>query len=109
MLITEQFLNDAGRRSPMARAAMVQAGDKNRVKSLINFLISIGACEITYGEVEFLGLPVYKKNYSFLAEPLIYVLLEPKDFVSFKSLDNPVALEVAHIRNGLIGIQRRQY
>ena len=107
MLITQRFLDDVGRRSPMARAAMAQAGDKIRIKAMINVLVTSGACEIKYEEAEALKLPVYEKKYSFLAEPLVYVLLNAVDFARFKPLNNSIALEVAHIRNGLIGIRKR--
>ena len=105
MLITKKFLDDVGRRSPMAREAMVQAGDKNRVKALKNFLVSIGSCEITHEDARNLNLPVFKKKYSFSSTHLIYVLLPPPVFARFKRLANSIDLEIAHIRNGLIGIQ----
>lgn len=108
MFITRKFLDEAGRRSPMARMAIVQAGDRNRIKALKNFLISVGACEITYKEAESLGLEIRKKKYSFSTVCLSYVLMDAQDFDSFKPLKNPVDLEVAHIRNGLIGIRRGQ-
>ena len=108
MFITRKFLYEVGRRSPMARMAMVQAGDRNRIKALKNFLISVGACEITYKEAENLGLEIRKKKYSFSTVCLSYVLLDAQDFDSFKPLKNSVDLEVAHIRNGLIGIRKGQ-
>jgi hypothetical protein len=85
---------------------MVQAGDKHRVEALKMFLISVGCCEITRDDIEDLGLNVYKKKYKFCAAPLIYVLLDAETFGRFKPLTNDVALEVAHMRNGVIGIRR---
>jgi hypothetical protein len=108
MLITKKFLDDTGRRSLIARAAMVQAGDKNRIKALKNFLISVGACEMTFDDAKTLNLPLCKKQYSFLTSPMTFVLLDAANFKRFKPLKNGVALEIAHARNGLIGIQRKQ-
>ena len=108
MIITEKFLDDTGRRSPIARAAMVQAGDKIRVKALKDALISIGACEITKTDVEMLNLPIYQKKYIFLASPIIFTFLDKEAFGHFKPLKNGVALEIAHARNGLIGLLRKQ-
>ena len=106
MNITKQFLDDVGARSPVAREAMVQAGDKNRIKALLDALISIGACDITFEDIEKLQLPVYKKKYSFSATTLTCVLLDEHTFNRFRRLTDPVALEVAHIRNGVIGLRK---
>jgi hypothetical protein len=108
MIISEKFLDDIGRRSPIARAAMVQAGDKIRVKALKDALVSIGACEITKNDVEMLNLTIYQKKYVFLASPIIFAFLDKETFKHFKPLRNGVALEIAHARNSLIGILRRQ-
>ena len=106
MIITKKFLDDAGRRSPMARMAMVQAGDKVRIKALKNALISIGACEITREEADALGVPIRQKKYAFLAAPMTFALLDDETFVRFKTLKSDVTLEIAHVRNGLIGLCR---
>ena len=108
MIFTEKFLDDAGRRSPMVRAAMVQAGDKIRVKALKNALVSIGACEMTQDDAAALNLPIYKRKYVFMAFPVTYTLLDKETFERFKPLKNGVALEIAHARNGLIGILRNK-
>jgi hypothetical protein len=107
MHITKEFVESAGGlRSPIVRHAMVQAGDKHRVEALKMFLVSVGCCEITRDDIETLGLSVYKKKYKFCAAPLIYVLLDAETFSKFKPLTNDIDLEVAHIRNGVIGIKR---
>jgi hypothetical protein len=90
----------------MVRRAMIQAGDKHRVEALKMFLISVGSCEITHDDITALGLTVYKKKYRFCAEPLVYVLLDADTFARFKPLTNDIDLEVAHIRNGVIGIRK---
>ena len=107
MLITKKFLDDVGHRSPIARGAMVQAGDKVRIKALKDALISIGACEITQKDVEILNLPIYKRKYSFLATIMNFVLLDEETFERFKPINNGTALEIAHAVNGLIGLRRR--
>jgi len=86
---------------------MVQAGDKVRVKALKDALISIGACEITQNDVEMLNLPIYQKKYVFLASPIIFTFLDKETFEHFKPLKNGAALEIAHVRNGLIGLLKR--
>jgi hypothetical protein len=107
MYITKKFIESAGgSRSPIVRHAMVQAGDKHRVEVLKMFLISVGCCEITRADVETLKLNVYKKKYKFCAAPLIYALLDAETFSRFKPLTNDVDLEVAHLRNGVIGIRK---
>jgi hypothetical protein len=107
MYITKKFVDSAGGpRSPIVRHAMVQAGDKHRVEALKMFLISVGCCEITFDDIKTLGLSVYKKKYKFCAASLIYVLLDAETFSRFKPLTNDVDLEVAQIRNGVIGIRR---
>jgi hypothetical protein len=107
MYITKKFIESAGgSRSPMVRHAMVQAGDKHRVEALKMFLISVGCCEITHDDIETLGLTVYEKKYKFCAAPLIYVLLGAENFKRFTPLTNAIDLEVAHIRNSVIGIRR---
>ena len=108
MIISEKFLDDAGRRSPMVRAAMVQAGDKNRVKALKDALVSIGACEMTQDDAAALNLPIYQRKYAFMAFPITYTLLDKETFERFKPLKNGIALEIAHARNGLIGILRKK-
>jgi hypothetical protein len=105
MLITKQFLDDAGRRSPMARSAMVQAGDKARIGALKAALVSIGVCEISQQEAEELKLPLRQKKYAFLAGTMTFALLDENTFARFKPLADPVSLEIAHARNGLIGIR----
>lgn len=90
----------------MARAAMVQAGDKLRINALKAFLISVGVCEITFENIEEFNLPVYDKCYSFTKTVLTYVLLNTETFACFKPLTSPVALEIAHMRNGVIGIRK---
>ena len=107
MIITEKFLDDTGQRSSIARAAMVQAGDKIRIKALRDALISIGACEITQNDAEALNLPIHQKKYAFLASPITFTLLDKETFEHFKPLKNGVALEISHARNGLIGILRK--
>ena len=106
MIITEKFLNDTGRRSPAARAAMVQAGDRIRIKALKDALISIGVCEITQDNVKSLNLPICQKKYAFLAFPITFAFLYEETFEHFKPITNGVALEIAHARNGLIGLRR---
>ena len=108
MFITKKFLDTAGRHSPEVRSAMVQAGDKNRIKALKSFLISIGVCEITFEDVKNFNLTVQERKYSFSTVVLTYAFLENEYFNRFKRLENPVLLEIAHIRNGLIGIRKRE-
>jgi hypothetical protein len=108
MIITSKFLDDVGRRSPIARAAMVQAGDKVRIRALKDALISIGACEITQNDVEALNLPTCQKKYAFMASPMTFALLDKEIFERFKSIKNGASLEIAHARNGLIGLRRQQ-
>jgi hypothetical protein len=108
MYITKEFIEKAGGpRSPMVRWAMVQAGNKHRVDALKKFLISAGSCEITFREIEALGLTVFEKKYSFCASPLTYVLLDSGTFGRFKPIKNSVDLEIACMRDGVIGIRRR--
>ncbi|MDR1510973.1 MAG: hypothetical protein LBS53_15215 [Synergistaceae bacterium] len=107
MYITKKFVESAGGpRSAAVRQAMVQAGDKHRVEALKMFLISVGCCEITRGDIESLGLSAREKKYRFCAAPLVYVLLDAETFSRFKPLTNDIDLEAAHIRNGVIGIKR---
>ncbi|MDR1915712.1 MAG: hypothetical protein LBQ58_03945 [Synergistaceae bacterium] len=106
MLITKEFLDKVGRNSPIARAAMVQAGDKGRIRALMKFLISVGSCEITLAEARALGLPIQEKKYCFMSDSITYVLLDGSTFERYKPLTNAVDLQVAHIRNGIIGIRR---
>jgi hypothetical protein len=107
MIITKEFLDKAGRRSPLARAAMAQAGDKYRVEALKKFLLSVGSCEITLGDAKALGVPAREKEYCFMAGAITYVLLDPETFRRFKPLTNAIDLQAAHARNGVIGIQAR--
>ena len=107
MIITSKFLDDTGHRSPAARAAMVQAGDKIVIKALKDAFISIGVCEITRENVKTLNLPVCKKKYASLASPITFVFLDEETFKHHKPIKNGAALEIAHARNGLIGIRRK--
>jgi hypothetical protein len=59
---------------------------------------------MTFDDITALGLTVREKRYRFCAAPLIFVLLDAETFARFKPLTNNVDLEVAHIRNGVIGI-----
>ena len=91
MKITKEFLDNVGRRSAIARSAMVQAEDKSRIKALKEALISIGACEITREDAEMLNLTIYHRRYSFLSSTLNFVLLDDRDFSRFKSLKDGVS------------------
>ena len=107
MYLTKKFIENAGGpRSPMVRRAMVQAGDRHRVEALKKFLISVGSCEITRDDITSLGLTVFEKRYKFCSAPLTYVLMDEETFSRFKPLTNNVDLEVAAIRNGVIGIRK---
>jgi hypothetical protein len=107
MNITKGFIEKAGGpRSPIVRAAMVQAGNKIRVEALKMFLLSVGSCEITFDEIDSLGLPVYEKKFSFCGAPMTYALLPPKLFGRYRRLADNVDLEVTRVRNGVIGIMR---
>ena len=109
MNITKEFIERAGGpRSPIVRSAMVQAGDKIRVEALKMFLLSVGSCEITFEEIESLGLPIYEKKFSFCGAPMTYVLLSPKIFGRFRRLTDNVDLEVTRVRNGVIGIMLKE-
>jgi hypothetical protein len=108
MHLTKKFIENAGGlRSPLVRQAMVQAGNKHRVEALKAFLISAGSCEITFDEIKSLELTVFEKKYSFCASPLTYALLDAATFGRFKPINNSVDLEVACMRDGVIGIRRR--
>lgn len=107
MIITQQFLDDVGRRSPMARSAMGQAGDKIRLKALKKVLVSNGACEITFEDISRLGLVVMEKSFCFTPTRLIFVWLDEINFNKFKSITNTIALEVALCRHGVIGLRRK--
>ena len=109
MLITKNFLDTVGRRSSIARHAMVQAGDKNRIKALISFFISTGACEINFSDVKTHNLTVIKKKYSFMAKPLLLVPLKPEIFKNYSRLTDSSSLQASHILNGVIGLQMEQY
>jgi hypothetical protein len=107
MNITKKFIENAGGpRSPMVRRTLVQAGNKHRVEALKMFLISVGSCEITHDDIRILGLTIYRKRYSFCASCLTYVLLDEETFNRFKPLTNNIDLEVARVRNGVIGIRK---
>lgn len=108
MIITKELIENCGNRSPMIRSAMVRAGDKIRIVALKKALLSIGSCVLTFEDVGRNGYLVQEKKFSFSLTPLIYVLLAPDDFVKYPSITSPIALEVAHIRNGLIGIRRKK-
>lgn len=105
MFITKRFLENVDKRSPMARQAMVKAGDKARIRTLKKFFISVGACEIRKGDAEKLGVPIIKHKYAFLGEHINIVLLGKSDFNKFPRITDPVKLEAAHIINGVIGLQ----
>jgi hypothetical protein len=110
MYITKKFIENAGGlRSPMVRHAMVQAGGKHRVEALKAFLISVGSCEITFDEIKSLGLTVFEKKYSFCASPLTYAFLDVKTFERFKPIKNGVDLEIAFMRDGVIGIRKASH
>jgi hypothetical protein len=107
MYINKKFIEGAGGlRSPMVRQAMVQAGGKHRVEALKAFLVSVGSCEITFDEIKALGLTVFEKKYSFCAAPLTYALLGADAFERFKPIKNSVDLEIACMRDGVIGIRK---
>jgi hypothetical protein len=107
MYITKRFIESAGGlRSPMVRQAMVQAGGKHRVEALKKFLISVGSCEITFDEIKSLGVTVFEKKYSFCPSPLTYVFLDAEIFERFKPIKNSVDLEIAFMRDGVIGIRK---
>ena len=106
MNITKNFKEQAcGLRSPAVRHAMVQAGNKHRIDALKKFLVAVGSCEISYEEINALGLVINEKKFGFCSAPFTYVLLGEVDFGRFKSIENTVDLEVARIRNGVIGIR----
>ncbi|MDR1322549.1 MAG: hypothetical protein LBK56_14200 [Gracilibacteraceae bacterium] len=107
MIITKEFLDNAGRRSALARKALVQAGDQHRNEALKKFLLSVGSCEITMNDLEVLGLRAYEKKYCFMAEPLIYALLDAETFKRCKRFDDIIDLQAAYARNGVIGILAR--
>jgi len=107
MHITKEFLDTVGRRSPMARSAMVQAGDKKRIEALLNALVSIGACEITRAEIAELGLEIKEKRFPFTPVPLKFVMLGDTAFSKFEPLTTSLALEYSHMRNGVIGIREK--
>ena len=109
MLITDEFLKTVDPRSPLARQAMVQAGDKSRIRALKQALISIGCCEIKPADVHRLGLIVYRKKYCFMPTAINIVLLSDEQFKDFLQIQTPVDLEVAYIRNGLIGLNGGRY
>lgn len=107
MLITKRFLDIVGRRAPMARRAMIQAGDKIRIKALKEALISIGVCGITFEDISILGLDVQEKHFSFTPKPLIFVLLDEKTFNEYKPITNSIELQVSLYTNGVIGLRRK--
>jgi len=108
MWITKEFLDTVGRRSPMARSSMVQAGDKLRINALINALISIGACEITREDIADLELEIKEKRFSFTPAPIKFVMLDNTTFSKFEPLMTPLDLEYSHMRNGVIGIREKR-
>lgn len=107
MIITQQFLDDVGWRSPMARSAMGQAGDKIRLKALKKFLVSNGACEITFEDISRLGLVVMEKSFCFTPTRLVFVWLDEKTFSKFKPVTNTIVLDGALYRHGVIGLRRK--
>ena len=104
MLITREFIEKAGKRSPIVREALVKAGDKNRIVALKDAFISIGCCELTREDVERMKRPVNVKKYCFMSSPISFVMLSPDEFKGFKQITTPVDLEVAYIKHGLIGL-----
>lgn len=108
MFITKELVENVGKRHPMIRAAMVQAGDKGRIQAMKKALISIGACELTQKEVCENNFLVRGKKFSFCSAPLSLALLDEQDFERFPIISSPVKLEAAHIRNGVIGIRRKR-
>ena len=111
MLITKEFIEKAGKRSPIVREALVKAGDKNRIVALKDAFISIGCCELTREDAERMGRTVNIKKYCFMSAPISFVMLSPEEFKEFKQITKPVDLEVAHFKNGLIGLldKERKY
>ncbi len=107
MFITKKLIENVGKRSPMIRSAMVQAGDKVRIRAMKKALLSIGACELTQEDVRENGFGIREKKFSFCAEPLSFVLLDDQAFQRFPHLSSAIALEASHIRNGVIGIRRK--
>lgn len=105
MIITQQFLDDVGWRSPMARSAMGQAGNKIRLKALMKVLVSNGACEITFEDISRLGLIVMEKSFCFTPTQLIFVWLDEKTFNKFKPITNTINLEGVLYRNGVVGLK----
>ena len=108
MLVTKAFLEKAGRRSALARKALTQAGDKDRVVALRTFLVNVGSCVVTRDDIDSLGLTVREKKFSFAASPLKFVLLDAETFDRFSRIRNNVDLEVARVCNGVIGILRKE-
>jgi hypothetical protein len=105
--ITLKFIASAGGpRSPFVRSAMAQAGDKLRVSALIDFLVSVGSCEITFDDAKTYGLEVRRKKFSFMGSPLVFAFLDPMLFTHFRQIMDRVDLQVAGNRNGIIGIRR---
>lgn len=108
MNITRSLIDNAGIRSPIIRAAMVQAGNKTRIDAMKRALLSIGVCELTLNDIQNNGYRTQEKAFSFSAESLTYVLLDEDEFNQFSRINNGVDFEVAHIRNGVIGIRRKK-
>lgn len=108
MFITQSLIEKVGRRSPMIRSAMVQAGDKIRLDALKEALLSIGVCELTRNDVEQNAYAVQEKKFAFNATPLTYVLLDGDEFNRFPRIASSIDLEVAHALNGVVGIKNEQ-
>lgn len=108
MYITKEFLDNVGKRSPMARDAMRQAGDRYAIEGLKLFLINYGACVISKEDIEKYSLKTIDKNYFFMSGPLHLVLVPDKIFNYFARINDNVELEVAHIKNGCIGLRLKE-
>lgn len=107
MFITKELLENVGKRHPMIRSAMVQAGDKGRIYAMKKALIGIGACELTQMDVSENGFDIRERKFSFCAEPLLFVLLDEQEFQRFPRISSAIKLESSHMRNGVIGIRRK--
>lgn len=106
LFITKRFIEKAGgKRSPMVRAAMAQAGKRYAIEGMKLFFLNVGACELTRQDVEANGYKIYSKKYSFMGSPVRLVFIPAGDFDRYPRITNQVFLETAHIQNGFIGIK----